>query len=56
MPLVTPSAGRVVPPSPGTLITPEFDRFFRTHERVVWSFSAIPFNEIDTTLITEGYI
>lgn len=52
-PLVTPTSGKPVPPNPGTFINPAFDRFFRTHERVMWSFSAIPFDKIDLSLITE---
>ncbi|MBI4497905.1 MAG: acyl-ACP desaturase [Chloroflexi bacterium] len=46
----------VAPRVPGTLFTPAFDRFFRTHERVMWNFSSIPFEKIDLSLITEDDI
>lgn len=45
-----------MPYPPGTLFTPRFDRYFRTHEKVMWQFSAINFDEIQRHLITDADI
>lgn len=37
---------------PGTIITPRFDRFFRTHEKVMWQFNSIDFKAIQPELLT----
>lgn len=51
-PNITPSTGLLTPKNgPNTLITPEFDKYFRTHERVMWQVSDIPFDQIDGNLI-----
>jgi len=34
------------------MFTPEFDRFFRTHEKVMWQFSAIDFSALRPDLLT----
>lgn len=34
------------PGQPGTLISPEFDRFFRLHEKVMWQLSAVDFSKM----------
>jgi rubrerythrin len=38
--------------APGVLISPEFDRFFRTHEKVMWQLSAIDFSKMQPELLT----
>ena len=40
----------------GTMFTPRFDRFFRTHEKVMWQFSSIDFNAIQPELLTPGIV
>ena len=42
-----------MPNPPGTLFTPRFDRFFRSHERVMWQFGALRFDEIQPHLVTD---
>lgn len=37
---------------PSVFISPEFDRFFRTHEKVMWQLSAIDFSKIQPDLLT----
>lgn len=37
---------------PGTLFTPRFDRFFRTHERVMWQMGSLDFNTLRPELLT----
>ena len=38
---------------PGQLFSPEFDRFYRTHERVMWDLGAIDFSRIESDLLTD---
>lgn len=40
-------------PAPGVMFTPQFDRFFRTHEKVMWNFSALDFSTIRKDLLTQ---
>src|SRR3989344_3099749 len=50
---IAPNTGLLTPrEAPGTLITPAFDRYWRTHERVRWQLSDIPYNQIDSRLVT----
>lgn len=50
---VPPKTGLLTPrEDPATLITPTFDRYFRTHERVMWRVGDIPFDQIDRDLVT----
>ena len=41
------------PSTAGTLFSPRFDRFFRTHEKILWQFSAIDFGGIRKELLTQ---
>lgn len=51
--LVVPNTGLLTPGNNGdTLITPAFDKYFRTHERMMWSVSDIPFDQIDRSKLT----
>lgn len=43
-------------PEPGIFISPSFNRFFRTSERVMWKFSEIRFDQIERDKITEDDI
>lgn len=43
-------------PEPGIFISPAFDKFFRTSERVMWRFGEIRFDQIQKELITEDDI
>ena len=38
---------------PGVMFTPQFDRFFRTHEKVMWDFSALDFSTIRKDQLTQ---
>lgn len=38
---------------PGQLFSPEFDRFYRTHERVMWDLGSIDFSAIQPELLTD---
>jgi len=38
----------------GTMFTPQFDRFFRTHEKVMWDFSGLDFSTIRKDLLTQA--
>ena len=42
-----------MPNPPGTMFTPRFDRFFRSHERVMWQYGAIKWDEIQPDLVTD---
>lgn len=35
------------------MFTPQFDRFFRTHEKVMWDFSSLDFSTIRKDLLTQ---
>lgn len=37
----------------GTMVTPRFDRFFRTHEKMMWNFGALDFGAIRKDLLTK---
>ena len=37
----------------GTLISPQYDRFHRTHERVMWELSSIDFDKIQPDLLSD---
>ncbi|MEK7215345.1 MAG: acyl-ACP desaturase [Chloroflexota bacterium] len=39
--------------TPGQLFSPEFDRFYRTHERVMWDLGAIDFSKIQPELLSD---
>ncbi|MCX6021752.1 MAG: acyl-ACP desaturase [Chloroflexi bacterium] len=43
-------------PEPGVFISPSFNTFFRTSERVMWKFSAVPWDKIERDKITEDDI
>lgn len=47
---------KTVEAKPGTLFTPQFDRFFRTHETQRWSLSGINFGAIDKTKLTKDHV
>lgn len=53
---VIPTANILIPPRAGTLITPAFHTFFTTHERQMWKFGDIPFDQINRGLLGEDDI
>ncbi len=42
------------PHPPGTMVSPRFDRFFRTHEKVMWEFGALDFGAIEKDKLTQN--
>lgn len=42
--------------TPGQLFSPEFDRFYRTHERVMWELGDIDFSAIQSELLTDNEV
>ncbi len=39
--------------TPGQLFSPAFDRYYRTHERIMWDLGAIDFSKIQPELLTD---